>query len=97
MDYLCAQYRLAFNQMIPCFSYKNAELILKLYVCMICQVLGFGEYIEEVYSAYEQHKIESMVIVCIFAPFSYLAFCNVNHWKLKLSFLKTRLPRSFNI
>lgn len=26
------------------------------------QVLGFGEYIEEVYAAYEQHKIETMVI-----------------------------------
>lgn len=25
------------------------------------QVLGFGEYIEEVYAAYEQHKIETMV------------------------------------
>lgn len=29
------------------------------------QVLGFGEYIEEVYSAYEQHKLETMVIVYI--------------------------------
>jgi len=26
------------------------------------QVLGFGEYIEEVYAAYEQHKMETMVI-----------------------------------
>ena len=28
---------------------------------MISQVLGFGEYIEEVYAAYEQHKLETMV------------------------------------
>jgi len=27
------------------------------------QVLGFGDYIEEVYAAYEQHKLETMVIV----------------------------------
>lgn len=27
------------------------------------QVLGFGEYIEEVYAAYEQHKLETMVSV----------------------------------
>lgn len=27
------------------------------------QVLGFGDYIEDVYAAYEQHKIETMVIV----------------------------------
>lgn len=26
------------------------------------QVLGFSEYIEEVYAAYEQHKLETMVI-----------------------------------
>lgn len=25
------------------------------------QVLGFGEYVEEVYAAYEQHKYETMV------------------------------------
>ena len=28
-----------------------------------CQVLGFEEYIEEVYAAYEQHKLETMVII----------------------------------
>ena len=35
-----------------------------LLIC-ICfyQVLGFGEYIEEVYAAYEQHKLETMVIM----------------------------------
>lgn len=27
------------------------------------QVLGFGEYIEEVYAAYEQHKHETMVLL----------------------------------
>ena len=49
-------------------------------LCMhvICQVLGFGEYIEEVYAAYEQHKIETMVIVCLLAPCLRLAFCNVS-------------------
>ena len=26
------------------------------------QVLGFGEYNEEVYAAYEQHKMETQVI-----------------------------------
>lgn len=25
------------------------------------QVLGFGEYIEEVYAAYEQHRLETIV------------------------------------
>lgn len=37
-----------------------------LLIC-ICfyQVLGFGEYIEEVYAAYEQHKLETMVIVYV--------------------------------
>lgn len=32
------------------------------------QVLGFGEYIEEVYAAYEQHKLETLVG-------SWLIFC----------------------
>uniref|UniRef100_A0A251SFF1 Uncharacterized protein n=1 Tax=Helianthus annuus TaxID=4232 RepID=A0A251SFF1_HELAN len=27
-------------------------------------VLGFGEYIEDVYAAYEQHKLETMVLSC---------------------------------
>lgn len=27
------------------------------------QVLGFGEYLEEVYAAYEQHKVETAVII----------------------------------
>jgi len=26
------------------------------------QVLGFGEYIEEVHAAYEQHKLETLVL-----------------------------------
>jgi len=33
------------------------------------QVLGFGEYVEEVYAAYEQHKLETMVIMNINAPY----------------------------
>ncbi|RVW17159.1 Protein Dr1-like [Vitis vinifera] len=28
--------------------------------CLEQRVLGFGEYIEEVYAAYEQHKLETM-------------------------------------
>lgn len=32
----------------------------------VCQVLGFGEYIEEVYSAYEQHKLETVVMFHFF-------------------------------
>lgn len=32
-------------------------------LCDCSQVLGFGEYIEEVYAAYEQHKLETMVII----------------------------------
>lgn len=27
------------------------------------QVLGFSEYIEEVYAAYEQHRLETMVML----------------------------------
>jgi len=37
------------------------------------QVLGFGEYIEEVYAAYEQHKLETMVIFIFPHPFSFSA------------------------
>uniref|UniRef100_A0A803MF25 Transcription factor CBF/NF-Y/archaeal histone domain-containing protein n=1 Tax=Chenopodium quinoa TaxID=63459 RepID=A0A803MF25_CHEQI len=29
----------------------------------VSKVLGFGEYIEDVYAAYEQHKVETMVIL----------------------------------
>jgi len=32
-------------------------------VLLTVQVLGFGEYIEEVYAAYEQHKLETLVII----------------------------------
>ena len=37
------------------------------------QVLGFGEYIEEVYAAYEQHKLETMVIFIFPHPISFSA------------------------
>ena len=30
---------------------------------MYDQVLGFSEYIEEVYAAYEQHRLETMVML----------------------------------
>ncbi|KAH1254165.1 Protein Dr1 [Glycine max] len=37
------------------------EHVLKALGTLICKkVLGFGEYIEEVYAAYEQHKLETM-------------------------------------
>lgn len=36
------------------------------------QVLGFGEYIEEVYSAYEQHKIETTVAIHLLVILCYL-------------------------
>jgi len=36
---------------------------LKLIWSYLYQVLGFGEYIEEVYAAYEQHKMETVVNV----------------------------------
>ncbi|KAE9459036.1 hypothetical protein C3L33_09060, partial [Rhododendron williamsianum] len=55
---------------------SSAALILFLYIndiirmalssdlitfqMFLCMVLGFGEYIEEVYAAYEQHKLETM-------------------------------------
>lgn len=35
------------------------------------QVLGFGEYIEEVYAAYEQHKYETMVIILYLFSYSF--------------------------
>jgi len=45
-------------------SFKHAAylfLVLFIYLLISPQVLGFGEYIEEVYAAYEQHKMETMV------------------------------------
>ena len=32
-------------------------------VLLTVQVLGFGEYIEEVHAAYEQHKLGTLVII----------------------------------
>lgn len=39
--------------------------VLTFYIDLthLYQVLGFGEYIEEVYAAYEQHKMETVVNV----------------------------------
>ncbi|KAF5933821.1 hypothetical protein HYC85_029992 [Camellia sinensis] len=43
---------------------KALELLIRHMVVLtnvvVCQVLGFGEYIEEVYAAYEQHRLETM-------------------------------------
>lgn len=45
----------------------------------IYQVLGFGEYIEEVYAAYEQHKIETMVIHKKFhGPCFFISYANIS-------------------
>ena len=41
----------------------NKLLIHLNCIFILCQVLGFSEYIEEVYAAYEQHKLETMVII----------------------------------
>lgn len=38
-------------------------LLILLIYSPLYQVLGFGEYIEEVYAAYEQHKMETVVNV----------------------------------
>lgn len=53
------------------FSHRYLEpsilywLFLFTFYHTICQVLGFGEYIEEVYAAYEQHKLETMVVILV--------------------------------
>ncbi|KAF7806315.1 protein Dr1-like protein isoform X1 [Senna tora] len=39
---------------------EDKRTIAPEHVLKALQVLGFGEYIEEVYAAYEQHKIETM-------------------------------------
>lgn len=44
------------------------------YVYIYDQVLGFSEYIEEVYAAYEQHRIETMVIL----QYIYYGICPMN-------------------
>jgi hypothetical protein len=48
-----------------CYSQVQSD------ICSDLQVLGFGEYIEDVYTAYEQHKLETMVI---YTPPSALSF-----------------------
>ncbi|XWS37202.1 hypothetical protein CRYUN_Cryun19dG0022900 [Craigia yunnanensis] len=39
---------------------EEKRTIAPEHVLKALEVLGFGEYIEEVYAAYEQHKIETM-------------------------------------
>ncbi|KAG9160053.1 hypothetical protein Leryth_005782 [Lithospermum erythrorhizon] len=41
-------------------SREERKTIAPEHVLKALQVLGFGEYIEEVYTAYEQHKLETM-------------------------------------
>ncbi|KAM0006816.1 putative transcription factor Hap3/NF-YB family [Helianthus debilis subsp. tardiflorus] len=44
-------------------SKEDRKTIAPEHVLKALQVLGFGEYIEDVYAAYEQHKLETMVLV----------------------------------
>ena len=39
------------------------------------QVLGFGDYIEEVYAAYEQHKLETVVMIYLLLLILYTSKC----------------------
>jgi hypothetical protein len=39
---------------------EDKRTIAPEHVLKALQVLGFGEYVEEVYAAYEQHKYETM-------------------------------------
>ncbi|XP_061956045.1 protein Dr1 homolog isoform X2 [Populus nigra] len=41
-------------------SREDKRTIAPEHVLKALQVLGFGEYIEDVYTAYEQHKLETM-------------------------------------
>ncbi|XP_038724716.1 protein Dr1 homolog isoform X2 [Tripterygium wilfordii] len=41
-------------------SREDRRTIAPEHVLKALEVLGFGEYIEEVYAAYEQHKLETM-------------------------------------
>lgn len=45
---------------------EDKRTIAPEHVLKALQVLGFGEYIEEVYAAYEQHKYETMVIIILY-------------------------------
>nr|GMC69425.1 protein MIZU-KUSSEI 1 [Ipomoea batatas] len=42
---------------------EDKRTIAPEHVLKALEVLGFGEYIEEVYAAYEQHKFETMVVI----------------------------------
>ncbi|KAK1369913.1 hypothetical protein POM88_036005 [Heracleum sosnowskyi] len=46
-------------------SREDKRTIAPEHVLKALEVLGFGEYIEDVYSAYEQHKVETIVIVYV--------------------------------
>ena len=39
------------------------------------QVLGFGDYIEDVYAAYEQHKLETVVMIYLLLLILYTSKC----------------------
>ncbi|KAI3762732.1 hypothetical protein L1987_53173 [Smallanthus sonchifolius] len=41
-------------------SREDKKTIAPEHVLKALQVLGFGEYVEDVYAAYEQHKLETM-------------------------------------
>ena len=49
----------------------NTFVMIYVSKLSVCQVLGFGEYIEDVYAAYEQHKLETMVMAHYFMLFFY--------------------------
>ncbi|KAK6773621.1 hypothetical protein RDI58_028859 [Solanum bulbocastanum] len=41
-------------------EFKSCRLVRYFMVNVVRRVLGFGEYIEEVYAAYEQHRLETV-------------------------------------
>lgn len=46
------------------FKHAWDDFCLLICTCFY-QVLGFGDYIEEVYAAYEQHKMETVVCLIL--------------------------------
>ncbi|KAG6424623.1 hypothetical protein SASPL_115041 [Salvia splendens] len=48
------------NNSAECSNVRNLSLDREEQLCNIVVVLGFGEYIEEVYAAYEQHRLETV-------------------------------------
>ena len=57
--------RYRFKSLLLCASFTKQKKKHKDVNFEMKQVLGFGEYIEEVYAAYEQHKYETMVIILL--------------------------------